>query len=118
MASSTHYVPAHDRPAVMLSVLTRTGSTRIAPAGLQGQRRRSVRSAFRRACRVWRARDVWPVCGPSVAPRPVRSIALTQDRLPDLLLRGRAGEGNRTLMTSLEGCDYTPSDQHVRRSPS
>jgi hypothetical protein len=51
IASSKHYVPAHDRPAVMLSVLTRTGSTRIAPAGLQGQGRRSVRSAFRRACR-------------------------------------------------------------------
>src|SRR5215469_830718 len=52
IASSKHYVPAHDRPAVMLSVVTRTGSMRIAPAELQGQGRRSVRSACRRTCRA------------------------------------------------------------------
>ena len=46
-------------------------------------------------------------CGPYVAHRMflwlARSLAPARDGLPDLLLRVGAGEGNRTLMTSLEG---------------
>jgi len=63
------------------------------------------------------SRPLWPVCGPA----PVGRNRADQGGGPlwpgDLGLHAGAGEGNRTLMTSLEGCDCALPDQHLCRSP-
>jgi hypothetical protein len=58
------------------------------------------------------------LCGVKQGPDYVlRLIDSAQGRermvnAPELGLLNRAGEGNRTLMTSLEGCDYASCDLH------
>jgi hypothetical protein len=49
------------------------------------------------------SRLLWPVCGPSLAGRALTDQGDDPLCPGDLGLRVRAGEGNRTLMTSLEG---------------
>jgi hypothetical protein len=57
-----------------------------------------------------------PVCGPVwPAERPPR-MSMIADRPPELGFRIGAGEGNRTLMTSLEGYDCQRGGQRERSS--
>jgi hypothetical protein len=46
---------------------------------------------------------LWHVCGTKPALAPGRDASLIRGTYPDLVFLGGAGEGNRTLMTSLEG---------------
>ena len=46
---------------------------------------------------------LWPVCGPIPANGAGQAATGISYRFADLRFRGGAGEGNRTLMTSLEG---------------
>jgi hypothetical protein len=46
---------------------------------------------------------VWHVCGTRTAGTPTRPVLDSGRWLCDLVFRAGAGEGNRTLMTSLEG---------------
>jgi hypothetical protein len=46
---------------------------------------------------------LWPVCGPNQAPERRRGRHAGRLMPVDLVFLGGAGEGNRTLMTSLEG---------------
>jgi len=52
------------------------------------------------------SRPLWPVCGPVLAERNLADQADDSLRPSDLGLHAGAGEGNRTLMTSLEGCPH------------
>src|SRR6266436_2382427 len=47
--------------------------------------------------------SLWPVCGPSRPSTPPSGQGLIPTRAADLGFLVGAGEGNRTLMTSLEG---------------
>jgi hypothetical protein len=46
---------------------------------------------------------VWHVCGTKPVLAHGRDDSLARGTYPDLVFLGGAGEGNRTLMTSLEG---------------
>jgi len=59
--------------------------------------------------------DLWPVCGPNQPIAPSRGPHSDLVMPVDLRFLGGAGEGNRTLMTSLEGCVYTGYDLHQPR---
>ena len=60
--------------------------------------------------------DLWPVCGPNQPIAPSRGPHSDLVMPVDLRFLGGAGEGNRTLMTSLEGCAYHIAAQAIPRS--
>jgi hypothetical protein len=60
--------------------------------------------------------SVWHVCGTTRVCGLVLAVVPMGNLGCDLGLHIGAGEGNRTLMTSLEGCDCTPPDLRFRRS--
>ena len=47
--------------------------------------------------------DLWPMCGPNRPTAPRRGLDSDLAKPVDLAFLVGAGEGNRTLMTSLEG---------------
>jgi hypothetical protein len=62
------------------------------------------------AAKMRDARALWPVCGPNWVSALRLGPGCGQSMRVDLGFRVGAGEGNRTLMTSLEGCGPQPSE--------
>jgi hypothetical protein len=60
-------------------------------------------------------RDMWPMCGPLGTPRALQPGVSVRNCPAELGIQVGAGEGNRTLMTSLEGCDCHCQDQRLPR---
>jgi hypothetical protein len=95
------------RAALIYQHATRDRDQAIATAlgGLVQQVRATAANGRKRPAVTCSSRQLWPVCGPAPADR---AVPYHRDNLlgaGGLGLHVGAGEGNRTLMTSLEGCD-------------
>jgi hypothetical protein len=113
------------RAVLIYQHATRDRHQAIAKAlgGLAQQVTRQEATISTRAAKMRDACGPWPMCGPNRAHEHRRGRHAGRLMPVDLVFLGRASEGNRTLMNSLEGCGpqsselLRPRSGHVRLRP-